>query len=75
MILSCYQLQETCLHVQMPYLLDLHLYLSRPLQPAPVQPIHQAAAAAAALPNDISMFGTIPQASHSAVCQHFLKIW
>ncbi len=49
--------------MQMPYLLDLHLYLSRPLSPAPVQPLHQAAAAAAALSNDVSMFGTIPQVS------------
>ena len=58
--------------MQMPFLLDLHLYLSRPLQPAPVQPLHQAAAAAAALSNDVSMFGTIPQVSMITQPQHVL---
>ncbi|KAK9865158.1 hypothetical protein WJX84_010261 [Apatococcus fuscideae] len=54
---------------EMPYLLDLHLYLSRPLQPAPVQPIHQAAATAASMPNDVSMFGTIPQVALDGIAE------
>lgn len=46
---------------EIPYLIDLHLFLSRPLSPAPVQPLQQAAAAAAELDPSASVYGTFPQ--------------
>eukprot|EP00884_Botryococcus_braunii_P015329 jgi/Botrbrau1/247/Bobra.0022s0221.1 len=46
---------------EMPYLLDLHLFLSRPLGPAPVQSLDAAAAQAACLPPDSSLYGCFPQ--------------
>jgi hypothetical protein len=46
---------------ELPFLLDLHLFLSRPLRPAPVQGITEAAAAAAGLPRDASLYGSFPQ--------------
>lgn len=48
---------------ELPFLIDLHLFLSRPLKPAPVQGIREAAAAAEQLPPDTSLYGTFPQAS------------
>jgi ATP-dependent RNA helicase DDX54/DBP10 len=42
---------------EMPYLIDLHLYLSRPLRPAPVRSLKEAAAAAEA--NSIHGGGSI----------------
>ena len=52
-----------CSSEELPFLLDLHLFLSRPLRPAPVQGIAEAAAAAGeGLPADGSIYGTFPQA-------------
>ncbi|GAB4823750.1 hypothetical protein N2152v2_010796 [Parachlorella kessleri] len=48
---------------ELPYLLDLHLFLSRPLAPAPVQSVQAAAQAAASLGHDGSLYGTFPQAA------------
>lgn len=51
---------------ELPYLLDLHLFLSRPVQPAPLVPLSQAAAAAAQLPPQgaASIYGAFPQVLH-----------
>ena len=46
---------------ELPYLIDLHLFLSRPLTPAPVRSLQQAAAAAADLDPSTSVYGTFPQ--------------
>ena len=47
---------------EMPFLLDLHLFLSRPLRPATVQGIREATAEAATLvPQAGSVYGTFPQ--------------
>ena len=48
---------------ELPYLIDLHLFLSRPLMPAPVRSLQQAAAAAQDLDPTTSVFGTFPQVS------------
>ncbi|PSC71287.1 DEAD-box ATP-dependent RNA helicase 29 [Micractinium conductrix] len=49
---------------EMPFLLDLHLFLSRPLRPATVQGIREATAEAATLvPQAGSVYGTFPQAA------------
>lgn len=48
---------------EIPYLIDLHLFLSRPLAPAPVQSLQQAADAAATLDPSSSVYGTFPQVS------------
>ena len=50
---------------ELPFLLDLHLFLSRPLAPAPVRGIREAAAAAQSLPRDSSVYGTFPQVGAS----------
>ena len=46
---------------ELPYALDLHLFLSRPLLPAPMQSLQQAAAAAETMDPQASMYGTFPQ--------------
>ena len=46
---------------ELPYLIDLHLFLSRPLIPAPVRSLQQAAAAAPDLDPSTSVYGTFPQ--------------
>ena len=46
---------------ELPYALDLHLFLSRPLLPAPMQSLQQAAAAAETMDPQTSMYGTFPQ--------------
>jgi ATP-dependent RNA helicase DDX54/DBP10 len=46
---------------ELPYLLDLHLFLSRGVQPAPVASLAQAAAAAGEASSDVSLYGTFPQ--------------
>lgn len=46
---------------EMPYLLDLHLFLGRPLGPAPLQSLQAAAALADSLPPDSSLYGCFPQ--------------
>jgi hypothetical protein len=46
---------------ELPYLLDLHLFLSRPLAPAPLQSLPAAAEAADSLPADSSVYGAFPQ--------------
>ncbi|PRW33125.1 DEAD-box ATP-dependent RNA helicase 29 isoform X1 isoform B [Chlorella sorokiniana] len=46
---------------ELPFLIDLHLFLSRPLKPAPVQGIREAAAAAEELSPETSLYGTFPQ--------------
>lgn len=46
---------------ELPYLIDLHLFLSRPLVPAPVRSLQQAAAAAPDLDPSTSVYGTFPQ--------------
>ena len=48
---------------ELPYLLDLHLFLSRPVQPAPQVPLSQAAAAAQEPRGLTSVYGTFPQVS------------
>lgn len=49
---------------ELPFLLDLHLFLSRPLRPAAVQGIREAAAEAGTLAPDAgSIYGTFPQAA------------
>lgn len=53
---------------ELPYLLDLHLFLSRPLRPADVQSIGTAAAADA--PElDASLYGSFPQVSAASAVQ------
>ena len=52
---------------ELPFLIDLHLFLSRPLKPAPVQGIAEAAAAAAGLGHDCSVYGTFPQVRWGAL--------
>lgn len=42
-------------------MLDLHLFLSRPLAPAPIRSLAEAAAAAADLDPTASVFGSFPQ--------------
>ena len=49
---------------ELPYLLDLHLFLSRPLQPAPVVPLSQARLAADSLDAASSLYGSFPQVPH-----------
>lgn len=46
---------------ELPYLLDLHLLLSRAVAPAPAAPLLQAAQAASSLPISTSLYGLIPQ--------------
>lgn len=46
---------------ELPYLLDLHLFLSRGVQPAPLASLAQAAAAAGEASSDVSLYGTFPQ--------------
>lgn len=46
---------------ELAYLLDLHLFLSRCVQPAPVMSLGQAAAAAGSAAGDVSLYGTFPQ--------------
>lgn len=53
---------------EMPYLLDLHLFLGRPLGPAPVQSLQAAAALADRLPPDSSLFGCFPQVAQAPTC-------
>ena len=48
---------------ELPYLLDLHLFLSRPLRPAPVQSIADAAAAAEGTDPETSVYGAFPLVS------------
>ena len=46
---------------ELPYLLDLHLLLSRTVVPAPSVPLLQAAEAASSLSASASVFGMVPQ--------------
>ena len=46
---------------ELPYVLDLHLFLSRPVRPAPVTSVAEAAAAAKILDPSISLLGSFPQ--------------
>ena len=46
---------------ELPYLLDLHLFLSRPVQAAPELPLDAAAAAAERPDSGASVYGTFPQ--------------
>ena len=46
---------------ELPYLLDLHLFLSRPVQAAPELPLAGAAAAAERPDSGASVYGTFPQ--------------
>ena len=50
---------------ELPYLLDLHLFLSRPLFPAPLASVGEAAAAADELDPSTSTYGSFPQVSGS----------
>lgn len=52
---------------EVPYLLDLHLFLSRPIEPAPVAGIAQAAAS---LDASSSIFGSFPQAALDDNIEH-----
>lgn len=49
---------------ELPYLLDLHLFLSRPLRPAEVQSISDAATAAEIPEADTSLYGSFPLVRH-----------
>jgi hypothetical protein len=65
---------------ELPYLLDLHLFVARPLKPAEVQPLAGAAAAAESMEPGTSIYGTFPQVcwnmdadsvcALSGVCMH-----
>jgi hypothetical protein len=58
----------------MPFLLDLHLFLSRPLTPAPVQGIREAAdAAQGAAFGPSSIYGAFPQASSCCPCSRLFS--
>ena len=46
---------------ELPYLLDLHLFLSRPLSPAPDVPLAEAASQIDNLDPRSSIFGAFPQ--------------
>ena len=46
---------------ELPYLLDLHLFLSRPLLPAPVAPLAAAREAADGMDPTTSLYGCFPQ--------------
>ncbi len=46
---------------ELPYLLDLHLLLSRAVAPAPAVPLLQAAQAATSLSASAAMYGMVPQ--------------
>ena len=50
---------------ELPYLLDLHLFLSRPLFPAPLASVGEAAAAADELDPSTSTYGSFPQVGGS----------
>ena len=52
---------------ELPYLLDLHLLLSRTVTPAPAVPLVQAAQAANNLSASTSVYGMIPQVRSSQV--------
>lgn len=46
---------------ELPYLLDLHLFLSRPVRAAPEQTLSAAAVAAERLDTGASIYGSFPQ--------------
>ena len=46
---------------ELPYLLDLHLFLSRPLEPAPVASLADACEAADLMDPSASLYGCFPQ--------------
>ena len=48
---------------ELPYVLDLHLFLSRPLRPAEVQSVDAAAAAAGEQEAGTSVYGAFPLVS------------
>lgn len=55
---------------ELPYLLDLHLFLSRPVQPAPAVSLSQAAAVAEQPTGDTSLYGLFPQVDLQARHEH-----
>ena len=55
---------------ELPYLLDLHLLLSRPVTPAPAVPLLQAAQAASTLSASASTYGMAPQVHLSQGCSN-----
>ncbi|CAL8470205.1 g9747 [Coccomyxa elongata] len=57
---------------ELPYLLDLHLFLSRGVHPAPVTSLAQAAAAAGDADSGASLYGTFPQA---ALEDYLERVW
>ena len=59
---------------ELPYLLDLHLFLSRGVQPAPVASLAQAAAAAGGASSDVSLYGTFPQVNRQHLALLELRI-
>ena len=59
---------------EMPYLLDLHLFLARPLWPAPVQSIAAAAGAAAAADPETSVYGSFPLVSLESAGEHVREL-
>ena len=59
---------------ELPYLLDLHLFLSRPLQPAPVVPLAEARKAADCLDVASSLYGSFPQVPDIGVTQQGLRL-
>lgn len=62
-----------CTRDELAYLLDLHLYLSRPLTPAPVRGIKEAAAAVdveTGVQAASTVFGTFPQAALDDAVEH-----
>lgn len=69
---------------ELPYLIDLHLFLSRPLAPAPVRPLQEAAAvfragiagrdpSGTAL-GDSSIYGTFPLAALDDEIEHLREV-
>ena len=55
---------------ELPYLLDLHLFLARPLRPAPVQSIAAAAGAAESADLETSVYGSFPLVSLETAGEH-----
>ena len=58
---------------ELPYLLDLHLFLSRPLRPAEVQSISDASSAAETPEADTSLYGSFPLVRQGRVCDPQLR--
>ncbi len=59
---------------ELPYLLDLHLFLARPLRPAPVQSIAAAAGAMQDADPETSVYGSFPLVSLESAGEHVREL-